>query len=147
MSHYKAPGGDGIYPVLLQKGMTVLALLLCKLLRAYLATGFVPRCRQEARVVFIPNGGRALLGTIKDYRPISLTSFILKLMKSLVDKYVREVPLVENPFRREQHANQEGKSTETALAEAVTEIEKGIKCGFALTVLLDIEGAFNNTSG
>ena len=39
---YKAPDGDGIYPVLLQKEMRVLALLLCKLLRACLATDFVP---------------------------------------------------------------------------------------------------------
>ena len=40
----------------------------------------------------------------------------------------------------------EGKSAEIALAEAVTKMEKGIKSGFALTVLLDIEGAFNHTS-
>ena len=128
---YKAPGGDGIYPVLLQKGMRVLALSLCKLLRACLATGFVSRCWQEAKVVLIPKAGRALLGTVKDYTPISLTSFILKLMERLDDRYIREVPLVENPLRREQHAYQEGKSAATALAEAVTEIEKGIKCGFA----------------
>ena len=53
---------------------------------------------------------------------------------------------MENPLRKVQHAYQEGKSAETALAEVVTEIEKGIKSGFALTVLLDIEGAFNHTS-
>ena len=73
--------------------MRVLALPLCKLLRACLARGFVLRCWQEARVVFIPKAGRALLGTVKDFRPISLTSFILKLMERLVDRYIREVPL------------------------------------------------------
>ena len=52
---------------------------------------------------------------------------------------------MENPLRKEQHAYQEGKFAETALAEVVTEIEKGIKSKFALTVLLDIEGAFNHT--
>ena len=60
---YKAPGSDGIYPVLLQKGMRVLALPLCKLPRACLAMGYVPDCWQEARVVFIPKAGRALLGS------------------------------------------------------------------------------------
>ena len=35
---------------------------------------------------------------------------------------IREVALLENPFRREQHTYQEGKSAETALAEAVMEI-------------------------
>ena len=143
---YKAPGSDGIYPVLLQKGMRVLALPLCKLLRACLALGYVPNCWQEARVVFIPKAGRALLGTVKDFRPISLTSFILKLLERLIDRYLREVSFVESPLRKEQHAYQEGKSAETALAEVVTEVEKGMKSGYALTVLLDIEGAFNHTS-
>ena len=32
-----------------------------------------------------------------------------------------------------------------ALAEVVPEIRKGIKSGYALTFLLDIEGAFNHT--
>ena len=39
-----------------------------------------------------------------------------------------------------------GKESQRRLAEAVTEIEKSSKSGFALTVLFDIEGAFNHTS-
>ena len=79
--------------------LRVLALPLCKLLRACLAMGFVRSCWQEARVVFIHKAGRALLETVKDIRPISLTSFILKLMKRLLDRYIREVSLVEKPLR------------------------------------------------
>ena len=84
--------------------MRMLALNLCKLLRACLATSFVPSCWQEARVVFIPKAGRALLGTVKDFRPIILTFFILKLMEKLVDRFILEVPLVKNLLRREHHA-------------------------------------------
>ena len=82
--------------------------------------------------MFIFKAERALLGTVKDFRPISLTSFELKLMERLIDRYIRKVPLVKNPLRREKHAYQEGKSAETALAEVVTEIEQGIKCGLVL---------------
>ena len=96
--------------------------------------------------MFIPKAGQALLGTVKDFRPIILTSFILKLIERLVDRYIREVPLVENPLCKEQHAYQERKSAETALAEVVTEIENGIKCRFVLTILLEIECALNHTS-
>ena len=53
---------------------------------------------------------------------------------------------MKNPLRKEQPAYQKGKSAETALAEVVTEMEKSIKCDFALTDLLDIEGAFNHTA-
>ena len=97
-------------------------------------------------MVFIPKTGRALLGTVKDFRPISLTSFILKLMERLVDRYIREVHLVENSLCTEQHAYQEGNPTDTALAEAVTGMKKCIKCGFTLTVLLEIESASTYTS-
>ena len=68
--------------------------------------------------------------------------FILKAGRVLL----ATVSFVENTLRKEQHAYEEGKSAETALAEVVTEIEKGIKSGFALTILLDIESAFNHTS-
>ena len=55
--------------------------------------------------------------------------------------------MVASPLYPGQHAYQEGKLTETALAEVVKEIEKGMtKRGLALAVLLDIEGAFNYTT-
>ena len=54
--------------------------------------------------------------------------------------------MVEKPICREQLAYHERKLAETALAEVVTKIKKGIKCGFALSFLLDIEGEFNHTS-
>ena len=75
----------------------------------------------------------------------SLTSFTLKLLERLIDRHLPEMSFVENSLDKKQRAYQEGKSAETAQAEVVTEIEKGIKSGFSLTVLLDIEGAFNHT--
>ena len=114
---------------------------LCKLLRACLAMGYVPNCWQEVRVVFIPKAGRVFLCSVNVFRPISLTSFILKLLERL-----REVSFVENPLRTEHHACREGKSVETALAEVVTAIQKVIKSGFAFTILLDIECASNHTT-
>ena len=66
--------------------------------------GYVPDCWQEARVVVILKAGRALLGSVKDFRPISLTSFILKLLERLTDRYLQEVSFVENPLRKEQRA-------------------------------------------
>ena len=111
---YKALGSDGIHPVLLRKGIRMLALPLCKLLRACLAAGYVPDCWQEARVVFIPKAERALLGSVEEFRPISLAFFILKLLERLTDRYLWEVSFVENPLCKEQHANREGKSAETS---------------------------------
>ena len=53
---------------------------------------------------------------------------------------------MEKSLRKEkQHTYQEGKSAKSALAEVVTEIEKGIK-SFALTSLLEIDGAMSRAS-
>ena len=38
---------------------------------------------------------------------------------------------MENPLHKEQYAYQEGKSADIALAEVVTEIQKGINSGFS----------------
>ena len=56
--------------------------------------------------------------------------------------YKRELSFVKNRFHKEQHTYQEGKYAEKTLAVIVTKIEKFIKKGNALNVLLDIEGAF-----
>ena len=50
-------GGDGIFPILLKKGLKVLALPLFKLLRASLAKGHRSSCWQWVRVEFIPKAG------------------------------------------------------------------------------------------
>ena len=75
---YKAPGGY-ISPIMLKQGLEMLALLLCKLLRVSLALDYIPRCWQEAGVVFIPKTGRTQNGSVKDFRSSSLTFLILKL--------------------------------------------------------------------
>ena len=64
---YKSPGVDGIYPVLLQKGLGLLLEPLTKIFRACLAIGFVPGAWKTAKVVFIPKVGRVGHSTPKDY--------------------------------------------------------------------------------
>ena len=40
--------------------------------------------------MFIPKPGRNAYRGPRDYRPISLTSFLLKTMERLVDRYLRD---------------------------------------------------------
>ena len=81
---YKTLKEDGIFSILLKKGLEVIAMPLCKLLRASLAMGYIRSCWQGSRVVFIPKAGRAQHGSVKDFRSIILTSLILKLLERLV---------------------------------------------------------------
>ena len=40
----------------------------------------------------------------KDFRPISLTSFVLKAVERLVDRNIRDKILTAKPLHRDQHA-------------------------------------------
>jgi len=146
MAPFKSPGKDGIYPVLLQKGLQSLLFPVCKIYQASLTLGYIPLIWREARVTFLPKPGKDDYTTAKAFRPISLTSFLLKGLEKVVDRYLRDGPLLDLPIHPRQHAFQAGKSTESALHHLVNRIEKALDAGqYALGVFFDIQGAFDNT--
>jgi hypothetical protein len=102
---------------------------------------------RQFKVVFIPKPGRNSHCGPKDFRPISLTSFLLKTLERLVDRYLRDEVLALKPLHSNQHAYQVGKSVETALHQLVVRVEKALdQQEVVLGVFLDIERAFSNTS-
>jgi len=97
--------------------------------------------------VFIPKPGRNSYSRPRDFRPISLTSFLLQTMERLVDRFLRDEILAFKPLHPNQHAYQAGKSVETALHQLVVQVEKALdQQEIVFGIFLDIEGAFNNTS-
>jgi len=146
-SPYKSPGADWIFPALLQEGREVLIPRLVRIFCACLATRYVPALWRQVKVVFIPKPGRSSHCGPRDFRPISLTSFLLKTMERLVDRFLRDEILVLRPLHPNQHAYQAGKSVETALHQLMVRAEKALdQQEIALGVFLDTEGAFDNTS-
>ena len=69
-------------PIMLQQGFKLLAGKLLMLLRASLALGYIPVSWRHTRVVFIPKPEKSLTQA-KSLRPISLTSFIFKILEKL----------------------------------------------------------------
>jgi hypothetical protein len=91
------------------------------------------------KVVFIPKPGRDSYSGPRDYRPISLTSFLLKTMERLVDRYLRDEVLAFMPMHSNQNAYQVGKSVETALHQLIVQVEKALdQQEIALGAFLDI---------
>jgi len=76
---YKSPGPNGITPAPIQQAGQKARNWLKKIFQFILALGELPTAWQETKVVFIPKAGKATHTTAKDLRPISLTSFLLKL--------------------------------------------------------------------
>jgi hypothetical protein len=94
-SPFKAPGPDGIYPVLLQKGMSIILNHLCVIYRACIALRYISVRWRTARAVFIPKPGRPDYVSPKSFRTISLTSFLVKGLERLVDARLKETTLVD----------------------------------------------------
>jgi hypothetical protein len=79
---YKSPGPDQVFPVLLQKSLDLIAPYLVKIFRASYSLGYIPQLWRKVKVVFIPKGGDKPVDDPKAYRPISLSSFLLKTMET-----------------------------------------------------------------
>ena len=101
---------------------------LTKVFRACIALGYVPVTWRMSRVAFIPKGGRVGHSVPKDYRPVTLMSFMVKALERLVDRLMEE-QLQENPLSDTQHAYRKGRSTDTALHRVVDFIETGMRGG------------------
>jgi len=139
---YKAAGPDGIAPCVLQRLPTEMIEYLRVLMVRSVRENFIPTLWRQMRVVFIPKPGKSY-DNAKAYRPITLSSFVLKTLERLFQWHLQE----KIPSLCFQHAYTRGRSTDSALEEAVTFIEDGIYSKqFVLAVSLDCSGAFDNIS-
>lgn len=144
---FKSPGFDGILPAFLQKTWDVSGEILKAIYRASLRFGYIPKAWQKVKITFIPKPGKEDYTSPKSFRPISLTSFLLKGMEKIIDRRVREKLSDTNTLLENQHAFRKGSSTETALHSVVSQAEKAIaNKEYMLSAFLDIEGAFDNIS-
>lgn len=142
---YKAGGPDGIKPIHLQKTIKILTPRLTNLYKACLRFSYVPKDWRKARAVFIAKPGKAAYDNPKAFRPLCLTSFLLKTMERVIDWYIKESVITVRPLDTHQYAYQSERSTETAVHKIVQKAEEAMENGqYALLTLIDVEGAFNN---
>jgi hypothetical protein len=78
-------------------------------------------------LTFIPKPGEASYTEAKAYHPITLSSFLLKTMEKLVDRYIRDDVMRISPLHQNQFAYQTGKSMENALHNVVTRAENAME--------------------
>jgi hypothetical protein len=126
---------NGIFPALLQQARGLVIPYLVRIFRACLSTGYVPAIWMQVKVVFIPKTGKKNYSGPRDYRPISVTSFLLKTMERLVDRYLRDEALALAPLHPNQNAYQAVKSVETAVHQLVVRVEKALDTKSKLCVL------------
>jgi hypothetical protein len=144
---YKAEGPDGIFPAMLCNAREELVPHLTQTMRACLSMGYVPMAWRRTRSVFIPKPGKDSYGVATSWRPISLTSFLVKTMERPVDWHVRTPTLIAGLKQAGQHAYLKGSSTDGALHNFVAVAERALMSReYAVGILLDIAGAFSHAT-
>ncbi|XP_048004470.1 uncharacterized protein LOC125240570 isoform X2 [Leguminivora glycinivorella] len=145
--NFKAPGTDGIYPALLKWGGHKVIKHLSNILCSCIALRYIPQKWREVKVIFLPKPGKTDYTDPKSFRPISLTSFMLKTLERLCDKELKETALKNIQIHPNQHAYSQGKSTDSALHAVVSNIENALTMkNSCLGTFIDIEGAFDKTN-
>ncbi len=86
---HKAPGPDGIYPICLQEWLDLIIKNLINVYRGSVATGHILKLWRDVRVDLIPKPVRGL-SLMKFYHPISHSFFMLKTIKELMERFLRE---------------------------------------------------------
>ena len=139
---FKAPGPDLISPIVLKNLDDKHTETIVLLYQLSLATGKIPAAWRYMKVVFIPKAGKADYAIAKAYRPITLSSFLLKALERIVQWYLLEHVIPDPLFN--QHAYTKGRSCDTALSTFVNEVEKAIfNDNYVLAISLDCSGAFD----
>ena len=139
----KAPGPDGIKNEVFCHLPREYRAALLEQFKSSLRLSFLPTAWLEIETIYIKKAGKSDYTAPKSFRPIGLSSSILKLCERLINWRIKSTVL-KNGIPK-QHAFTVNKSTETAISELVHFIEKAKYNNMkAIIVSIDIEGAFDN---
>ena len=137
-----ASGADGVPSILLKKCADELALPILMLWTRSLQEGKVPR--ETKRGIVIPvfkDGGKDLP---KNYRPVSLTSHIIKVLEKVLVKKLVGYMEQHNLYNKNQHGFRKGRSCLSQLLEQHALILDAMCRGEAVDVVyLDFAKAFD----
>lgn len=137
-----APGPDKLWPRVLQKLSSVIAFPLSIVYTRCLAEGTVPPDWKLANVTPIFKKGSK--GSPGNYRPVSLTCVLCKVMESILRDAIVQHLEQYSLLRKSQHGFMAGKSTLSNLLEYLEDLTRLVDEGHAVDIVyLDFAKAFD----
>ncbi|KAL4009710.1 hypothetical protein ACER0C_003562 [Sarotherodon galilaeus] len=138
---HKAPGPDGIPGRLLRVCADELAEVFTNIFNLSLRQSVVPTSLKASTIIPVPK--KSVVSCLNDYRPVALTSVIMKCLERLVKGHIcSSLPDTLDPL---QFAYRTNRATEDAIALAthttLTHLEKGNT--YARMLFIDYSSAFN----
>ena len=142
MKDNKSPGIDGIPPKLLKEIVEQISTPLAKVFNLSLEEGIVPSEWKEANITpLFKKGSR---NKPENYRPVSLTSVVCKLLETLIRDHMVEFLVKHKLINTSQHGFLKVRSCLTNLLCFLEEITKWVDDGSSVDVVyLDFQKAFD----
>ena len=139
----KSPGPDGVHPRVLREAADELAAPLTQLFNKSLKEGRLPQIWRDATVTPIFKKGNR--NTPGNYRPVSLTCILCKVMETLVrDKVIRHM-MENNLLSKHQHGFVSGRSSVTNLLAVIDAWTEALDMSTPVdAIYLDFAKAFDS---
>ena len=138
----KSPGMDQMHPRLLKELADTISAPLAIIFQATVHTSDLPQQWKDASITPIFKKGDRRVAA--NYRPVSLTSVVCKVMERLVVNQVLDHVKGNSLLCEEQHGFQSGRSTVTNLLEALNVWTEALMHGLPVDVIyLDYAKAFD----
>ena len=142
MKDNKSPGVDGIPPKLLMETVEQISIQLARVFNLSLKEGVVPFEWKEANI--IPLFKKGSRNKSENYRPVSLTSVICKLLERLSKDHMVDFLVKHKLLNSSQHGFLKARSCLTNMLCFLEEITKWIDVGSPVDIIyLDFQKAFD----
>ena len=142
LNPYKSCGPDGIHSRILRELADHIAGPVAALFNSTLCHGQVPNDWRKANISAIFKKGSKNLAS--NYRPISLTAVLCKLMESFLRDHVMKHLMDNNLLSKKQHGFISGRSTVTQLLNYLDKCAQSVATGKVVdAIYLDFEKAFD----
>ena len=142
LKNSSASGPDGISAIFLKKCKSALSKPLHRLWRKCLDQGITPSKLKEANIIPIHKGGHQ--GLAANYRPVALTSHLVKIFEKVIRNYIVEFMEANMKFNFSQHGFRIGRSCISQLLSNYDKIMDILESGAnADTIYLDFAKAFD----
>ena len=142
MKDNKSPGVDGIPPKLLMETVDQISIPLARVFNLSLKEGVVPFEWKEANI--IPLFKKGSRNKSENYRPVSLTSVICKLLERLIKDHMVDFLVKHKLLNSSQHEFLKARSCLTNVLCFLEEITKWIDVGSPVDIIyLDFQKAFD----
>lgn len=138
----KSPGPDELHPMILKECADSLAEPLAKIFQSSFADGHLPADWKMAEICPIFKKGHK--SDPGNYRPVSLTSVVCKVMESVVRDHLLQYLEERNLISSKQHGFIHGRSCLTNLLETFEEWTAALDEGYGIDVIyMDYKKAFD----